>query len=255
MCAAPVPRGLTFGLAAESYERYRPGYPDEVVDRTLAFAGGSVSTAVEVGAGTGKATHAFASRGVAVTALEPDPDMCAVLRRETTGLDVTPVESSFEDFGSPRTFDLLFSAASWHWTDPVTRWDRTARLVPAGGTVALFGAPLRIADDGVREAVDEVRRPLVPDEDELGGPASGDLWWPGTELLESAQFTDVRQEVVPRSITVAAGEYAGYLSTVSAYLQVPVRIREQVLRAIVKVLPPQVRLDAAVRLHLARRVG
>lgn len=255
MSATSAPRALLFGLAAESYERYRPGYPDEVVDRTLAFADREVSRAVEVGAGTGKATHAFASRGVAVTALEPDPGMCAVLRRETTGLDVTPVQTAFEEFSTGERFHLLFSAASWHWTDPGSRWRRAARLLVPGGALALFAAPLRIADDDVRQAVDEVRRPLTPDEEHLGGSDRGDLWWPGPELLDAPGFTDVRQEVVPRVITVTSREYAGYLSTLSAYLRIPVRTREQVLRRIVDALPAQIRLDAAVRLHLARRVA
>lgn len=35
---------------------------------------------LEVGAGTGKATLALAERGLAVTCLEPDPRMAAVLR-------------------------------------------------------------------------------------------------------------------------------------------------------------------------------
>jgi SAM-dependent methyltransferase len=253
MCAASVPRGLLFGMAAESYERYRPGYPDEVVDRTLAFAGRPVRTALEVGAGTGKATHAFASHGVAVTALEPDRDMCAVLRRETAGLPITPVQSTFEAFAKTDRFDLLFCAAAWHWTDPRTRWRKAADVLVPGGTVAVFGAPLTIADDEVRHAVDEVRRPLVPDEEPLGGHDTDTMWWPGTELLEAPEFTDVTQEVVAREITVSAREYVGYLSTVSAYLQVPPHDREQVLRAIGRTLPEQLRLDAGVRLHLARR--
>ena len=56
MSSAGTPRGLLFGTAAESYERFRLGYPDEVVVRTLSHADRPVATAVEVGAGTGKAT-------------------------------------------------------------------------------------------------------------------------------------------------------------------------------------------------------
>ena len=55
-----VERALSFGAVASAYERYRPGYPDELVDEVLAYAGRPVRTALEVGAGTGKATRAFA---------------------------------------------------------------------------------------------------------------------------------------------------------------------------------------------------
>ena len=63
MSTSATPRGLLFGTAAESYERFRLGYPDEVVDRTLAYAGRPVSSAVEVGCRHGQGHPAFASRG------------------------------------------------------------------------------------------------------------------------------------------------------------------------------------------------
>lgn len=82
---AQTVRSLSFGSVAESYERYRLGYPGEVVDAVLAYAGCPVSSAVEVGAGTGKATRLFASHGIAVTALGPDPGMARVLAHTTRG--------------------------------------------------------------------------------------------------------------------------------------------------------------------------
>ena len=65
-------RGLLFGSVAERYERYRLDYPNELVDTVLRYARRPVCTALEVGAGTGKATRPFAARGIEVTALEPD---------------------------------------------------------------------------------------------------------------------------------------------------------------------------------------
>jgi hypothetical protein len=49
-----IERALTFGSAASAYERFRPGYPDELVDEVLAYAGGPLHAALEIGAGTGK---------------------------------------------------------------------------------------------------------------------------------------------------------------------------------------------------------
>ena len=67
-----VERALSFGGAAAAYERFRTGYPDELVDKVLEYADRPVRTALEIGAGTGKATRVFAARGIAVTATEPD---------------------------------------------------------------------------------------------------------------------------------------------------------------------------------------
>ena len=59
-------RALGFGMVAEAYERFRPGYPAELFDVVMTYAGRPVRTALEIGAGTGKATRLFAQRGIAV---------------------------------------------------------------------------------------------------------------------------------------------------------------------------------------------
>ena len=238
-----MPRGLLFGTAAESYERFRLGYHDEVVDGTLEYAGRPVRSALEVGAGTGKATRAFASRGIEVTALEPDPDMFSVLERETAGMPVTPVRSTFEAYDGRRT-DLVYAAASLHWTEPETRWARVAGLLVEDGVVAVFGAAMDIADDEVRAAFEKARNQFIGDDGYHHEPLEG--------IEASPRFTDVSERVMPREVTVPRKEYVGYLSTVSAYLQMPLDARQQVLHRIAEALPPQVRLDVTVRLFLAR---
>jgi SAM-dependent methyltransferase len=249
-------RALLFGSVAENYERFRQGYPDAVVERTLGYATGPVRGAVEVGAGTGKATRVFASHGVAVTALEPDRDMCAVLRRVTSGLDVSPVLTSFEDYETDQRFDLLYAAASWHWTDRESRWQRAARLLVPRGTVALFGSPMHVADPDLRAAVDEARRLFVPDDEVRPDRKQTDPGrWPVDELDESGLFGDVEEHVIDRHVVVAAEEFIGYLSTVSAYLLLPPAEHREVLRRIANVLPAELRLDASMKLALARRVA
>lgn len=74
---APV-RGLSFGSVAERYDRYRLGYPGELGTTVLRYARRPVLAALEVGAGTGKASRLFGSLGIEVTALEADADMARV---------------------------------------------------------------------------------------------------------------------------------------------------------------------------------
>ena len=127
-------RSQSFGSAAEAYDRYRLGYPDQLVDEAFRYAGRPVDSALEVGAGTGKATAVFAGRGIEVTALEPDLEMARVLARTTRGLPVQVVVSTFEAFPVDRGFDLLYAAASWHWADPATRWSRAVELLVPGAS-------------------------------------------------------------------------------------------------------------------------
>lgn len=239
-----TPRGLLFGSAAESYERFRLGYPDEVVDRTLTYADRPVTEAVEIGAGTGKATRAFACRGIHVTALEPDPEMCTVLRRETLAMPVSAVHSSFEDYEGEAT-GLVYAAASMHWTDPETRWKRVHDLLDEGGVVAVFGSPMGVADPEVADRVEEASRPFLERGELHDDPDDG--------LRGSGEFVDVVDHRIERETLLPQREYVGYLSTVSSYLLLPLDERQQLLHRVADVLPEQVRVDVTIGMTLGRR--
>src|SRR5258708_8057977 len=74
-------RALSFGVMADAYERFRPGYPVELFDMVMTYAGRPVRPALEIGAGTGKATRLFAQRGGTVTAPEPAAAILAELHK------------------------------------------------------------------------------------------------------------------------------------------------------------------------------
>ena len=247
-------RALSFGSVASAYERFRPGYPDELVDQVLAYAGRPVETALEIGAGTGKATRVFARRGVAVTATDPDPAMLAELRKHVPATVVT-VQAAFEDLALTSRFDLVFAAASLHWTDPYRRWSRVAAMLTTNGTFASFGGQAHLADPDIEDAVREVRSPYLADDgvpSPDGTPEDSPMQWPGTELAASALFADVRQSSIERRLTMSAHDYVGHLSTISAYLELPDPVREGVLSRVLDVLPERVALVADITLHLAR---
>jgi SAM-dependent methyltransferase len=249
-----VPRALSFGSVASAYEQFRPGYPDELVDEVLAYAGRPVRTALEIGAGTGKATRVFASRGIAVTATEPDAEMLVELRKHVPAT-VATVQGAFEDLPLTSTYDLVFAAASLHWTDPADRWSRVAALLNPDGIFASFGGPMSLADKAVEEAVRAARSQFLADDgipSPDGTPTDSPMQWPGTELLRSNRFIDVRQSTIERRTTMSAVDYVGHLSTISAYLELPASTRERVLDRIREVLPEQVTLVADLTLHLAR---
>jgi SAM-dependent methyltransferase len=248
-------RALSFGTVAQAYERFRPGYPVELVDLVTTYAGRPVRTALEIGAGTGKATRLFAERGIAVTATDPDEAMLAELRRHVPGT-VSTVRAAFEDVRPVETYGLVYAAAALHWTSPDGRWSRVAALLQPGGVFGSFGGPLRLAEPAIEEAVRAARAPFL-ETDEIpspdGTPPGEEMQWPGTELRASALFTDVRQDVLERRLTVGARDYVGHLSTVSAYLELPAPVREQVYDRILRALPETVEITADIWVHLARR--
>lgn len=248
-------RALSFGGVAEAYERFRPGYPVELFEMVMAYAGRPVRTALEIGAGTGKATRLFARRGIAVTATEPDGSMLAELRKHVPA-NVTTVQTAFEGLRPGERYGLVYAAAALHWTNPEGRWPRVAALLEPGGVFASFGGPFRLTDPAVREAVHAARAPFL-ESDEIpspdGTPPGHEMQWPGSELRRSEWFTDVRQAVIERQVTMTARDYVGQLSTVSAYLVLPASVRDQVFNRIRQVLPDTVEMTSDITVHLARR--
>src|SRR3954454_17429801 len=157
-------RALSFGVRAEAYERFRPGYPVELFDTVMTYAGRTVRTALEIGAGTGKATRLFARRGVTVTATEPDEAMLAELRKHVPA-NVTTVRAAFEDLEPGESYGLVYAAAALHWTKAEGGWWRVAALLEPGGVFGSFGGPLQPADPAVEEAVRAARVRFLDSDD------------------------------------------------------------------------------------------
>lgn len=145
-------RRTSFGAVASQYDRVRPSYPTELVSDVVDYAGAHPgSPALEVGAGTGKATSLFAARGLRITAIEPSHDMAAVASANPVTAGVDFVIDKFENVPlAPRHYQLIFSAQAWHWVEPLTGERIAAAAIASGGGLACFwnrvdwtGCPLR----------------------------------------------------------------------------------------------------------------
>lgn len=250
-------RALSFGPVASAYERFRPGYPDRLVREVLAYAGTPIRTALEIGAGTGKATRAFAACGIQLTATDPDAGMLTELHKHVPPT-VSTLQAAFEDLLLTHTYDLVFAAAAMHWTNPLHRWSRVSALLDTDGVFASFGGQLHLNDPTVEEAVRRARREFLPSDEVPSPDRTPDdslMQWPGTELALSEQFTDVRQVVIERRVVMSGQDYIGHLSTISAYLQLSAGVRRHVFDRVLDVLPAQVTMNADLTVHLARATG
>jgi len=132
----------SFDAWAGEYDRYRPGYPDELFEtiRTRLRLPAR-PLVVDLGAGTGRASLAMASLGWRVTAVEPGKPMLDQLRASAAnnGLIVSTVQASAEETGvAPASADLATAAQSFHWFDKDAALTEMARIVRPGGGIALF---------------------------------------------------------------------------------------------------------------------
>jgi SAM-dependent methyltransferase len=129
-------QALVFGEVAEQYDRARPSYPDALFDTVIAHGGlAAGDAALEVGAGTGKATRGFLARGLRVHALEPSPGMAAVLRGHGVEVEATTFEAWPLRTAS---FRLVYAAQAWHWVRSDDRYEKAAAALAPGGTLAVF---------------------------------------------------------------------------------------------------------------------
>lgn len=255
-------RARVFGEVAEEYDRIRPDYPEELVDDVLAYAAVAGVRALEVGAGTGKATLAFAKRGIGITAIEPDEAMAAVLtRRVLIQPNVSVTVSSFEEYLPSRPFGLVFSAQAWHWTDPAVRWQKAAAALASGGALALFWNDEQPADPDVRAAIIEVQRECAPgiatDAEPTAEPMSRvevAESWPRTDLITLPEFGELEERLYYRERALCSVDYMACLSTHSAYRVLDAAVRAQLFDALIEQVGPQVNLRVQTVLYMARRL-
>lgn len=254
-------RRLSFGSVADLYDHSRPSYPEALVDGVLEFARARPSDrAVEVGAGTGKATVLFAARGLDIVAIEPSAEMAAVARRNCAGYEnVTVEQTEFERWRAPQqAFRLVFSGQAWHWISPEVRYVAARAALADGGALAAFwNVPDWSACD-LRDEIGEAYRRNghggdVGDPMNPTTPAEDDDW--AAEIAGTAGFdeAEVRGYRWHRDYTTA--EHLDLLGTHSACLVLDPRDRERLLSDIAGAIDGHggsFRMTYQTRLCLAR---
>nr|WP_166682702.1 class I SAM-dependent methyltransferase [Streptomyces sp. 846.5] len=223
-------RNTVFGEVADLYDAVRRDYPAALVDEVLRYADLGGRGAVEIGAGTGKATVAFAERGVPIVCVEPDPRMAELLRRKTAGYPGVRIEQAgFESWErGGRTFGLLFAATAWHWVPEEVRWDLAYEALAPGGAVALFWNHHGVMDPEMHAALAEIdaRYGLTFTPHTMAGwnmsdtiePPEGDeSVWSSQEALMRGRFTDLRDLRFKTPVHYPTKRYIDYLTSISAY--------------------------------------
>lgn len=130
-----------FSNRADRYARYRPGYPEAVVEILAVEAGlPAGGTIVDIGAGTGISSELFLRHGYAVTAVEPNSAMRA---KAEEWLGANPhfhaVAGTAEETGLPsQSADCVLCAQAFHWFRAEEAKREFRRLLKPGGVVAVM---------------------------------------------------------------------------------------------------------------------
>jgi SAM-dependent methyltransferase len=126
-----------FGRAAEAYERSRPDYPTEAIDRLIQELEMNRDCSVlDLGAGTGKLTRMLARTGAPITAVEPVEPMRRALEATVPG--ATVLAGTAEAIpAADGTFDAVVCAQAFHWFDGPRALVEIHRVLRTHGRFAL----------------------------------------------------------------------------------------------------------------------
>jgi SAM-dependent methyltransferase len=256
---------LVFGEVAELYDSTRAGYPGALVDDVISYAraDGPGLRAVEVGAGTGKATVSFASRGLEIVAIEPSPGMAAVARRNTRQFpNVRVEETSFEDWPGPAgEFGLVYSAQAWHWVRPEVRDAKAAHVLAPGGALAMFWHRVRWQPGPLRDELNRLYQRLAPDLIAQRPTFPGLAPNPGDDTVtdgirKTGLFQDETMREYPWSATFTADSYTDLLMTQSGHRMLPEERSAELVsgvRDIIAAHGGEIEVPHATLLVMARR--
>ena len=208
----------SFDRFALQYDAVRPSYPAAVIDDVLARS--AATRALEVGAGTGKATVLFGQRGLDIVAFEPGAKLAAVLRERVHGMRVEVVEAMFESCNLSG-FDLVYSATAFHWIEPSVRYVKAAEALRPGGALALLMHETAPMDPAVRADFNAAYAKW------FGWPpwdpnylANTEAKWL-TEIDASGRFGTVHVGRFPWSATYTSEQYVALLDTYSDHAVQP----------------------------------
>jgi SAM-dependent methyltransferase len=133
-----MPDANPFDRCSEQYSRFRPDYPDGLVEYILSLCDSTADTLLlDVGAGTGKASAPFAARGTYVVSVEPSLSMIAEGLRSDPNLRYVCGSAEQLPIASNRASAVICGQA-FHWFDAPRALTEFARTLKLLGYVCLF---------------------------------------------------------------------------------------------------------------------
>ncbi|HEY6296527.1 MAG TPA: class I SAM-dependent methyltransferase [Streptosporangiaceae bacterium] len=219
-----------FGTEAGRYDRARPTYPADLVERIIAASPGR--DVLDVGCGTGISARLFQAAGCRVLGVDPDSRMAELARRGGTETEV----ATFEDWDpAGRMFDAVIAAQAWHWVDPVAGVAKAAAVLRPRGRLAVFWNAFDPPEE-LRAAFGEVFRRVVPDSPfgRFWARPAIDAYRTGCETVadvirESGSFAEPEEWVSHWQRAYTREEWLDLVPTTGGFTRQPEAIQAEIL--------------------------
>lgn len=256
----------TFDGHAEAYDKWRPGYPEQLFADIVAMSGipegGEI---IEVGCGTGQATASFLKRGYKVTAVELGANLAEFAKRKLAQFsELEIITGAFEDAPLVEKYDLLVSATAFHWVDPKIAYEKAWSCLRPEGAIALFWNEHVEGSlpEPFFEAVQKIYAEVVPEQSlRYKGLLRPDklleLKDYAEEIRSSGFFGPVTTKIYQWDIAYDSSSYIGLLRTFSDMIALDEERREELLARIAHLI--DTKFDGKIAktyltvLHVAKR--
>lgn len=216
-------RATSFGTAAQDYDRYRVGLPEEVAETFLPHG---VEAVLDLGAGTGAMTRRLVGRARRVYAVDPDPRMTRVLAENCPQASVH--EGTGEHIPLPdASVDAVVAASSWHWMDPAATVPEVARVLRSSGTLCIVWNRRDRSVPWVAD-LEALRNEVSGGDDFVEGRVRHYLSEPW--LPDAAPFRDIEILELPWKAAMTPEELARLLTTFHAFIAAPEEAKPEMLR-------------------------
>ena len=218
-------RRVHFDEIVLNYDKRRWDYPEDLFKDALEYSGtGTGKKAIEIGAGTGKATKPFLDAGFDVTAVELGKNMSEFISEKYKDRkNFNVITSTFEDVVlEDDSYDIIYAASAFHWVESEIGCPKVYRLLKTGGIFALFRSSKVIAaNTNLYEEIQDAYKKYHPDPYKRPEDKEN-LWTPkeilrgyGFENMADYGFTDIYMKLYEKDLSYTADEYLEFLDTMS----------------------------------------
>ena len=223
----------TFDTVADTYEKLRPGYVDELYQAVFEYITiNNKSRVVEIGIGGGQATLPFLKTGCNLTAVDYGEKFCKICREKFKEYpNFSAISGKFEDIDFKGEYDLIYSASAFHWIDEEIGYKKVYDILKDGGVFARFANhPYRDkGNPALSKEIDKIyvdyyyqyynKEPKTPTEYSEKQARTRAL------IAGKYGFTDIQYKLFYRTRTFSAKEYAMLLGTYSDHIAIEENIR------------------------------
>lgn len=218
----------SFNDIGHDYDKFRLDYPSEVLDYIISKTSITPQSKIlEIGAGTGIASLAFAKRGFSMTMVDSNNKPLALTKSKLSDYDnMKYIESVFENVQLPATsFDFIFSAQAFHWIDPAKGFTKVHSLLAPNGFFAVFWNLARREESPLLKETRKLYEKYCP------GFHFGEARRAANQLLKSNLFKNGEKKSFGRVISFSKKYYVEMIQTYSWVASLSFKRRKMFLTA------------------------